>query len=140
MTATHVMQVISAPGVPSPPGATWSNCLRLGDEIVLSGVTAHPATTPTGQPLSTHEQTLRILQKIDTQLQAAGASRANLYKLVIYLTDMTDKDAVSRARATFFAGLHYPCSTLVGIAALAFPGLSIEIDAFARQTFTLPAQ
>jgi len=140
MNTASVMHVITAPGTSAAPGATWSNCLLIGDEIALSGVTAHPAVAPTGQTLSTVEQISRIFEKIDAQLQAAGGSRANLYKLVIYLTDLKDKDAINQARADFFAGLHYPCSTLVGIHALAFPDLTVEIDAFARRGFTLPAR
>ena len=63
--------------------------------------------------------------------KAAGGTRGNVYKLVVYLTDIADKEAVSRLRAEFF-GPVYPCSTLVQVGALAFPGLTIEIDAFGR--------
>ncbi|MCB5363141.1 RidA family protein [Pusillimonas sp. CC-YST705] len=137
MAEPQLIRNLPAPGASVPPGATWSNCLIMGPEIVLSGMTAHPAATPDGSYLSTYEQAMRIFAKIEQHLVAAGVQRAHLYKLVIYLTNIADKDAVNQARADFFAGLQYPCSTLVGIQALVFPGLTIEIDAFARLDFRL---
>jgi 2-iminobutanoate/2-iminopropanoate deaminase len=40
MSAIHK---IVAPAVPDLPSASWTNGWRIGDEIVLSGMTAHPA-------------------------------------------------------------------------------------------------
>lgn len=129
-TWTPVKRVV-VPEAPEPPNATWSNCLVLGNEVMLSGVTANPAVDQNGQPLSTQAQGQRILERIDACMRAAGGTRANIYKLVIYLTDIEDKGVVSQLRASFF-GPTYPCSTLVQVSAFAFPGLTIEIDAFGR--------
>jgi 2-iminobutanoate/2-iminopropanoate deaminase len=38
----HVMHLPCA-AVPEPPGPTWSNALRVGHELILSGMTAYPA-------------------------------------------------------------------------------------------------
>jgi enamine deaminase RidA (YjgF/YER057c/UK114 family) len=125
---------IIAPGVPDLPGASWSNGWRIGDEIVLSGMTAHPASrdaVAAGQPLDAYAQTLRVLGKIAALVEAAGGHRHNITKTVVYLTDITDKDAVGRARRDFF-GDAFPCSTLVAVSALVFPELTVEIDAWAR--------
>ena len=131
---------VEAPGIGQPPGATWSNCLVLGPEVAVSGITAHPAVLPNGTTLSTYEQAMRIFGKLEAQLQAAGGSRANIYKLVVYVTDIADKTVVNQARAEFFAGLQYPCSTLIGIQQLVFPGLTIEVDAFARLDYQLQSE
>jgi enamine deaminase RidA (YjgF/YER057c/UK114 family) len=53
-------------------------------------------------------------------------------KLVVYVTDIADKDEVGRARREFFAQAPYPASTLVAVQALVFSELRVEIDAFAR--------
>jgi len=129
-TWTPVKRVV-VPDATEPPNATWSNCLVLGNEVMMSGVTAHPAVDESGQALSTEAQGRRILERIDATMRAAGGTRGNVYKLVVYLTDIANKEAVSRLRAEFF-GPVYPCSTLVQVGALAFPGLTIEIDAFGR--------
>lgn len=111
------------------PGATWSNCLVLGQEIVLSGMTAHPASRVAA--LDPYQQTMVVLEKIRALVEAAGGGLHNIYKLVIYVTDIAAKDEVGRARRDFFQS-PYPCSTLVGVSALVFPELKVEIDAFAR--------
>ena len=113
-------------GVVEPAGAPFSAALRIGSEIVLSGAHAHPAAG-----VDAHAQTLVILDRLLARVEAAGGHRGNFYKLVIYLTDMADKEAVGRARCQFFQA-PYPCSTLVQVQGLAYPELKVEIDAWAR--------
>lgn len=131
MTDVHA---IMAQAVPDLPTASWTNGWRFGNEIVLSGMTAHPASrdaAASGKPLDAYEQTRVVLDKIAALVEAAGGHRHNITKTVVYLTRMADKDAVGRARQEFF-GAAFPCSTLVGASALAFPELLVEIDAWAR--------
>jgi enamine deaminase RidA (YjgF/YER057c/UK114 family) len=120
--------------VPDLPVASWTNAWRVGNEVVMSGMTGHPATreaVQAGQPLGAYAQTLVVLHKLEALVQAAGGHRHNIIKTVVYLTDIADKDEVGRARRDFF-GSHFPCSTLVEIRALVFPELNVEIDAWAR--------
>ncbi len=126
---------VACEAVPDLPHATWSNALVVGQEVVLSGQTAHPATrdaAQAGAPLGAYEQTLVVLRKIQALLEAAGGGVHNIVKLVVYVTDIADKDEVGRARREFFAQAPYPASTLVAVQALVFPELRVEIDAFAR--------
>jgi 2-iminobutanoate/2-iminopropanoate deaminase len=125
---------IAAADVPDLPTASWTNGWRIGNEVVLSGMTAHPASrdaAAAGQPLDAYAQTLQVLGKLEALVVAAGGHRHNIVKTVVYLTDIADKDAVGRARKEFF-GAAFPCSTLVAVKALVFPELCVEIDAWAR--------
>jgi 2-iminobutanoate/2-iminopropanoate deaminase len=122
---------ITTPAVAELATATWTNAFRIGEEIVMSGMTAHPATRNAAQPLGAYEQTLEVLRKLLAYVEAAGGNVRNLYKLVIYVTDVADKDEVGRARRDFFQA-PYPCSTLVEVKGLVFPELKVEIDAWAR--------
>ncbi len=125
---------IAAPSVPDLPTATWTNAWRVGQEVVMSGMTGHPATREAaerGAPLGAYDQTLVVLKKLEALVSAAGGHKHNLIKTVVYLTDMADKDEVGRARRDFFGGV-YPCATLVAVRALVFPELRVEIDAWAR--------
>ena len=125
---------IAAPSVPDLPIATWTNAWRIGQEVVMSGMTGHPATREAaerGAPLGAYDQTLVVLKKLEALVSAAGGHKHNLIKTVVYLTDMADKDEVGRARRDFFGGV-YPCATLVAVQALVFPELRVEIDAWAR--------
>lgn len=134
MQALQAVHKMATPLAPDLPTASWSNGLRIGHEVVVSGMTAHPATqkaAASGQALSVYEQTLVVLRKLESLVQAAGGHRHNIYKTVVYLTDIADKEEVGRARRDFFEGA-YPCSTLVAVQALVFPELRVEIDAWAR--------
>jgi enamine deaminase RidA (YjgF/YER057c/UK114 family) len=135
--ATPVRRV-ACEAVPDLPHATWSNALVVGPEVVLSGQTAHPATreaAQAGRPLGAYEQTLVVLRKIQSLVEAAGGGMHNIVKFVVYVTDIADKDEVGRARREFFARAPealYAASTLVAVNALVFPELRVEIDALAR--------
>lgn len=125
---------IQCPQVPDLPTASWTNGYRIGQEVVVSGMTGHPATRQAaerGEPLGAYDQAMVVLKKLDALVSAAGGHKHNLIKTVVYLTDIADKDEVGRARRDFF-GAHTPCSTLVAVKALVFPELRVEIDAWAR--------
>ena len=114
------------------PAITWSNSLRVGNEIVLSGVTARGKDGTQGGS-SMEQQALAVLRRIAEFVEAAGGGVQNIYKLVVYITDIARKDEVNAARAAFFKGV-FPCSTLVEVKGLVFPDLLVEIDAFANLT------
>ncbi|WP_137922610.1 Rid family hydrolase [Hydrogenophaga sp. 2FB] len=129
-----IAEKIQCPQVPDLPTASWTNAYRVGQEVVVSGMTGHPATreaSQRGEPLGAYDQAMVVLKKLEALVTAAGGHKHNLTKTVVYLTDIADKDDVGRARRDFF-GAHTPCSTLVAVKALVFPELRVEIDAWAR--------
>lgn len=134
---------VQAPDVPELAHATWSNALKIGNELVLSGMTGHPATrqaTERGQPLGAYQQTLVVLNKIKALVEAAGGHIGNIYRLTVYVTNIADKDEVGRARKDFFAGQSvYPTSTLVAVSGLVFAELNVEIEASVRLDIDLAA-
>ncbi|RVT95771.1 RidA family protein [Rhodovarius crocodyli] len=129
------IEPITSPEVVEYPGL-WSNCLRVGDTIYLSGLTAraNDKTTILGVG-SAYEQTRVIFTKVKALLEAAGAGMSQVVTMTIYLTDMADNREVWRARAEFFEGA-FPCSTLVQVAALATPEILVEITVQARADAT----
>ncbi|MFC3608192.1 Rid family hydrolase [Stutzerimonas tarimensis] len=135
MSAITVTRV-RAEAVAELATATWSNGLLIGNEVVMSGMTGHPATrqaTERGEPLGAYAQTLVVLNKCKALVEAAGGHIGNIYRLRVYLTDIANKDEVGRARRDFFAGqATYPISTLVEVGGLVFPELCVEIEASAR--------
>ncbi|QBF25700.1 RidA family protein [Pseudomonas tructae] len=130
------VQRIQAQALTELASTSWSNALLLGNELVMSGMTGHPATRQAaecGTPLDAYAQTLVVLNKARALVEAAGGHIGNLYRLTVYLTDIADKDEVGRARRDFFKGFAcYPTSTLVQVSALVFPELVVEIEASAR--------
>ncbi|MFO2461787.1 RidA family protein [Pseudomonas sp. 15FMM2] len=125
------VQRVDCPAVLEPGAATWSNALLIGREVVMSGMTAHPASRDA--TLDCYAQTLVVLGKIQALVEAAGGHVGNIFRLTVYLTDIADKEHVSRARRDFFAGQAlFPTSTLVAVSALVCPQLRVEIEAGAR--------
>lgn len=130
---TSVRRIVCAQ-VPHAATSTWTNAWQVGDEVILSGMTGHPATREaqlSGQPMDAYAQALLILGRLEALVCAAGGHRHNIVKTVVYVTDIADKDAIGRARRDFF-GDTFPCSTLIGVRELVFPELRVEIDAWAR--------
>ena len=116
---------ISSPNVPDPPPQTWSNCLVVDGVAYFAG-----ATAPNAGP-DEYAQAKGILSKIKHLVEAAGGSMADIVKVVIYVTDIKNREGVWQARREFFTG-NFPVSTLVQIAALATPETKVEIDAIAH--------
>ncbi|MGE0315418.1 MAG: RidA family protein [Lautropia sp.] len=118
-----------SPKVAEYPPGHWSNTIRVGDHIWLSGFTARANDLKTIQGSgSAYEQAKVIFQKISDCLESANATMADLVTMTIYVTDMADNKEVWRARQEFFSG-DFPCSTLVQVAALASPEIKLEITA-----------
>lgn len=122
-------RVVTAPDVPEPPAGLFSNCLVVGNTIHISGQHAGTREGATGGS-DMFAQTQEALRRMRALIEAAGGTIADIVKLTIYVTDMSRKAEVSRARRTIFTD-PMPCSTLVGVQALAEPGLLVEIDAVA---------
>jgi len=121
---------ITTPAVPEPPGGIFSNCLIVGDQIFLSGITA---SGPDGKPVGgadMYAQSKAVLGKIQHLVEAAGGTVADIVKMTVYVTDIAQRPAFGKARAEFF-GEPKPCSTLVEVKGLVAPDLLVEVDAVA---------
>jgi enamine deaminase RidA (YjgF/YER057c/UK114 family) len=75
-----------------------------------------------------YDQAMRTFGKIRHLAEAAGAKMDDIVRLDIYVTDISQRKEVWRAREQFFSG-DFPCSTLVEVKALALPALLVEINA-----------
>jgi 2-iminobutanoate/2-iminopropanoate deaminase len=78
-----------------------------------------------------YEQAKLIFAKIRNLVEAAGGTMADVVKITIFVTDITQREKVWRARREVFAG-DFPTSTLVQVAALAEPSVKVEIEAIAH--------
>lgn len=126
-TTTLKKQHFSSPHVAEYPPGHWSNCIRVGDQIWLSGFTARANDLKTIQyPDDAYEQAKVIFAKVKHCLEAAGATMADVVNMNIYVTDMADNKAIWKARQEFFTG-DFPCSTLVQVASLADSRIKLEI-------------
>jgi enamine deaminase RidA (YjgF/YER057c/UK114 family) len=125
-----MIRKVTTPAVPEPPGGIYSQCLVVGDTVYIAGQTAGGADGSVLGGDSMLEQTRHCFNKIKLLVEAAGATMADIVKMTIYVTDMSKRPDVSKARAEVFTGA-FPCSTMIGVTALAQPGLMVEVDATA---------
>lgn len=116
---------VTVPEVPEPPPGTWSNCL------VVDGVAYFAGMVGRGES-DEYSQATAIFAKIGHLLKAAGGSPADIVKVTIFVTDITQRERVWKARQDFFGTGSFPASTLVQVAALAEPALKVEIEAVAH--------
>jgi 2-iminobutanoate/2-iminopropanoate deaminase len=116
---------VVSPEVSEPPAGTWSNCLAVNGVAYLAGMTAG------GAEGDEYAQSKVIFTKIRHLVEAAGGSMADIVKVTIFVTDITQREKVWQARREFFTG-NFPASTLVQVAALANPSLKVEIEAVAH--------
>tara|TARA_R110000868_G_scaffold4155_8_gene25254 strand:- start:2732 stop:3115 length:384 start_codon:yes stop_codon:yes gene_type:complete len=115
---------VSVTTVPEPAGNIYSNCLKVGNHLILSGMIASDTSG------DAYTQSVDCLEKIKELVEAAGGRIEDVVKLNIYLTDMDNRPAFGKARGEYFSG-RMPCSTLVAITALAQPGALVEVEATA---------
>ena len=119
---------IISPNVAEPPPERWSNCLRVGDMVFVSGMTARVGYKIEGADES--EQARVIFGKIKNLVEAAGGQANDVVKVTIYVVDIRNNTKVWRARSEVFSG-DFPTSTLVEIRALATPDtLVFLVDLF----------
>lgn len=79
------------------------------------------------------QQARQAFANLRSVVEAAGATMAGVVSLRIYIVDYRPEKAASVGRAfrECFTGDIKPASTWVGVAALADPGLLIEVEATA---------
>ena len=120
---------VTSPTVPEPAPQTWSNCLSVANLIMVAGMTARNGAEIVGKD-DVYGQSKAIFTKIRDLLVSDSARMDDVVKLVIYVTDISRREEVWRARREFFTG-DFPVSTLVEVSALAMPELLVEIEAVA---------
>ena len=107
----------------------YVRAIKSGPLVFVAGTTSLDSKGRV-QGRNAAEQTTITMRKIDAALKSAGARMADVTRMTIYVTDIRDMGAVTKAMAR---GLKRSVitSTLVAVSALAVPGLLVEIEATA---------
>jgi enamine deaminase RidA (YjgF/YER057c/UK114 family) len=120
-------------GSDNPWEATVGYCrvVRAGDHVHVAGTTA----TVDGRVVGVGdaaEQTRVALRIVEEALARAGAGLHDVVRTRMFVTDISDWEAIGRAHGEFFADVR-PVATMVEVTALIDPDLlvEIEVDAYA---------
>lgn len=121
-------------GTPWEKAVAYSRGVRVGQHVVISGTTASNADGSTVAPGDAYAQAAFILRKIEAALSELGATRADVVRTRMFVTDISRWEEIGRAHGEFFAGIN-PAATMVEVSRLVNPDhlVEIEVDAIAAQ-------
>lgn len=123
------------------PRGAYPNVKVVGDFIFVSGTSSRRADNSIAgveiidemgtKKLNAYIQTKEVLQNIDNNLKAVGASLKDLVEVSTFLVNMNDFADYNRAYAEFFNKETGPVRTTVAVHQLPHPDLVVEIKAVA---------
>ena len=108
--------IIHTPHAPAPIGP-YSQAVRAGDMLFLSGQIAINPATGEYIPADVTTEAKQVMANLSATLQAAGADFSHVVKTSIFLADMADFQAVNTVYATHFTG-DFPARETVQVSVL----------------------
>lgn len=109
------------------PIAGYSRAVRVGTMVFVSGTTA---TDERGEIVGAdaYAQTKHTLANIARALERAGSRLEDVVRTRIYVTDISQWEAVGRAHGEVFGRIR-PASAMVEVSRLISPEILVEIEA-----------
>jgi 2-iminobutanoate/2-iminopropanoate deaminase len=95
-------KVIHRPGEPSTPATILSPGIQFGSLLFVSGAGAHDPKTHKVVEGPFPNQVRQCLENIKTVLEAAGSSLDRVLKCTVFLTDISNFQAMNDVYHTFF--------------------------------------
>lgn len=119
-------QIIHSDAAPAAIG-TYSQAVRCGNTVYLSGQIALEAKTMAMNNASIEDEIHQVFRNLSAVAQAAGGALKDVAKLNVFLTDLAHFAKVNEIMAQYFSA-PYPARAAVGVAALP-KGARVEADA-----------
>ncbi|HME81591.1 MAG TPA: Rid family detoxifying hydrolase [Candidatus Eremiobacteraceae bacterium] len=123
------MKLIATPSAPVPVAAYSQATQARGLVFTAGQIGIDPASGALVEGLDA--QTAQAFSNVGAVLQAAGLGPADVAKVTIFMTDLTQFGKVNAIYESFVGG-HRPARSTVGVAALPL-GALVEIEAIAVQ-------
>jgi reactive intermediate/imine deaminase len=120
---------IRVPDLPEPI-SHYTDAVRFGDLLFISGCAPLDREGRLVGGDDVVAQTRQIFSNMAMILARGPSTFADILKVTVFLKDIADRKSVDVVRREVF-GASRPASTLIGVAALAIPGMKVEIEAVA---------
>jgi reactive intermediate/imine deaminase len=112
-----------------PPGLPFSEAVRVGDVVFLSGQIGIRPGTRELAPGGIAAEAKQTMENIRATLSGIGLGMGDLVKCTVMLDDMAEWGAFNEVYATFFDG-RYPARSAFGADGLAM-GAKVEVECLA---------
>lgn len=114
----------------TPATGTYSQAIRVGDLVFVSGMTGRDPNSGGKLPADLESQARQMFANLDAILNAAGCTPADVVKVTLLLADIKDFKAVDVIYAGWLPGLGVtPLPARTAFAALALPaGALVMMD------------
>ncbi|MDS3859209.1 Rid family hydrolase [Thermosynechococcaceae cyanobacterium BACA0444] len=111
----------------------FTNCVRYGDTLYLSGISGLNVDGSLAG-LDIESQTWKTYENIEIILQAAGSGLEQILQMTSFIVNLADNGSIYVAtRKKILASPAYTSAT-IGVAALMIPGLLLEVQCIAGIT------
>ena len=120
---------IVPPGLSANPA--FSPGVQVGDLLYVSGQVAQDGEGNTVGIGDAGAQTRQIMSRIQTIVEAAGATMQDVVKITTFLVNIDDYPAFSQVRSETFP-TDPPASSTVVVAGLVRPEFLVEVEAVVR--------